>query len=62
RIGITLCHETNPEVIWKSVREVVVGRIRSQQHSVFDETDGQILSLNIMSSHYIQKQHDNRTF
>ncbi|CAF5064053.1 unnamed protein product, partial [Rotaria magnacalcarata] len=24
RIGITLCHETNPEVIWKSVREVVV--------------------------------------
>ncbi|CAF3486029.1 unnamed protein product [Rotaria socialis] len=62
RIGITLCHETNPEIIWKSVREVVVGRIRSQQHSVFDETDGQILSLNIMSSHYIQKQHDNRTF
>ncbi len=25
RIGITLCHETNTEIIWKSVREVVIG-------------------------------------
>jgi len=25
RIGITLCHETTPELIWKNVREVVVG-------------------------------------
>ncbi|CAF3830630.1 unnamed protein product [Rotaria sordida] len=62
RIGITLCHETNAELIWKNVRDVVIGRIRSQQNSVFDETDGQTLSLNIISSHYIQKQHDERTF
>jgi kinesin family protein 1 len=25
RIGITLCHETNTELIWKNVREVVIG-------------------------------------
>jgi hypothetical protein len=25
RIGITLCHETNSELIWKNVHEVVVG-------------------------------------
>jgi kinesin family protein 1 len=25
RIGITLCHESNSELIWKNVREVVVG-------------------------------------
>jgi kinesin family protein 1 len=39
-----------------------IGRIRSQHHSVFDESDGQILSLNIISSHYIPKQYDERTF
>ncbi len=40
----------------------VKGRIRSQHDSVFDESDGKILSLNIISSHYIPKQHDERTF
>jgi hypothetical protein len=25
RIGITLCHETSTDLIWKNVREVVVG-------------------------------------
>lgn len=29
---------------------------------MFDESDGQVLSLNIISAHYIQKQHDERTF
>jgi kinesin family protein 1 len=40
----------------------LIGRIRSHHDSVFDESDGQILSLNIISSHYIQKEHDERTF
>ncbi|CAF2408848.1 unnamed protein product [Rotaria sp. Silwood2] len=62
RIGITLCHESGSELIWKDVQEVVVGRIRGQRDSVFDESDGQVLSLNIISAHYIQKQHDERTF
>ncbi len=39
-----------------------LGRIRSQHDSVFDESDGKILPLNIISSHYIPKQHDERTF
>lgn len=62
RIGITLCHESGSELIWKDVQEVVIGRIRGQRDSVFDESDGQVLSLNIISSHYIQKHHDERTF
>ncbi|CAF0915270.1 unnamed protein product [Adineta ricciae] len=62
RIGITLCHESGSEFIWKDVQEVVVGRIRGQRDSVFDESDGQVLSLNIISARYIQKQHDERTF
>ena len=62
RIGITLCHECGSELIWKDVQEVVVGRIRGQRDSVFDESDGQVLSLNIISAHYIQKHHDERTF
>ncbi len=41
---------------------IYLGRIRGQRDSVFDESDGQVLSLNIISSHYIQKQHDERTF
>ncbi|CAF0753828.1 unnamed protein product [Didymodactylos carnosus] len=62
RISITLCHESVSELIWKDVREVVVGRIRGQRDSVFDESDGHVLSLNVMSAHYLQKQHDERTF
>ncbi|CAF0916937.1 unnamed protein product, partial [Didymodactylos carnosus] len=62
RIGITLCHESGSELIWKDVREVVVGRIRGQRDSVFDESDGHVLSLNVILAHYLQKQHDERTF
>lgn len=38
------------------------GRIRSQQEVVSDELDEKILSLNVVSSHYLPKQHDERTF
>ena len=41
---------------------MIPGRIRSQRDSIFDETDGQVLSLNLISSHYVQKSHDERTF
>ncbi|UJR14198.1 hypothetical protein I4U23_001191 [Adineta vaga] len=62
RIGITLCHESNSDPIWKNIREVVVGQIRSQSDYIHGETDGEVLSLNIISSQYIQKQHDDRIF
>jgi kinesin family member 1 len=81
RIGVTICHESGAELIWKDVQEIVIGRmntvrvspndsfslnnsgrIRGQRDSVFDESDGQVLSLNIISAHYIQKSHDERTF
>ncbi|CAF1197957.1 unnamed protein product, partial [Didymodactylos carnosus] len=60
RISITLCYESVSELIWKDVREVVVGRIRGQRDSVFDESDGHVLSLNVISARYLQKQHDER--
>ncbi|CAF1577696.1 unnamed protein product [Didymodactylos carnosus] len=61
RISITLCYESVSELIWKDVREVVVGRIRGQRDSVFDESDGHVLSLNVISARYLQKQHDERS-
>ncbi|CAF1293104.1 unnamed protein product, partial [Adineta ricciae] len=62
RIGITLCHEPTSDVNWKSINEVIVGQIRSQSDYTHDEIDGEVLSLNIVSSQYIQRQHDKRTF
>ena len=41
---------------------LISGRIRNQRDSIFDETDGQVLSLNLISSHYVQKSNDERTF
>ncbi len=35
RIGITICHETNSELIWKNVREVVIGRKKSNNSFIF---------------------------
>ena len=39
-----------------------IGRIRSQDDCTFDESDGEVLSLNVISSQNIQKPHDERTF
>ncbi|CAF3805243.1 unnamed protein product [Adineta steineri] len=64
RIGITLCHESSCELIWKNIHEVVIGRIRNQldDKKKDDDDDDEILSLNIISSQYIEKQHDKRIF
>ncbi|CAF4336187.1 unnamed protein product, partial [Adineta steineri] len=63
RIGITLCHESSCELIWKNIHEVVIGRIRNQlDDKKKDDDDDEILSLNIISSQYIEKQHDKRIF
>ncbi|XP_078464081.1 kinesin-like protein KIF1B isoform X3 [Lampetra planeri] len=63
RIVVTIIHETESEVQWKEVRELVVGRIRTSPE--FEEsaaTDPGILSLNILSSQYISPAGDDRTF
>jgi kinesin family protein 1 len=39
RIGITLCHESGSELIWKDVQEVVVGKeiliLKKRKSSIF---------------------------
>ncbi|KAK2889161.1 hypothetical protein Q8A67_014536 [Cirrhinus molitorella] len=62
RVTVTMVHESGPDIKWKEVRELVVGRIRNTPEA--DETiiDPNILSLNILSAGYIRPAQDDRTF
>ncbi|XP_067309998.1 kinesin-like protein KIF1A isoform X6 [Pseudorasbora parva] len=62
RITVTIAHETGSDIVWKEVKELVIGRIRNTPEA--DETiiDPNILSLNILSSGYIRPSYDDRTF
>ncbi|XP_068939504.1 kinesin-like protein KIF1A isoform X11 [Petaurus breviceps papuanus] len=62
RITVTLVHETGSHIRWKEVRELVVGRIRNTPETDESLIDPNILSLNILSSGYIQPSQDDRTF
>ena len=60
RIAITIVHENGPDLIWRDVRELVVGRIRHTPE--WNEPDGEhtVLSLNLFPAHYIQRRGDDR--
>ncbi|XP_068939503.1 kinesin-like protein KIF1A isoform X10 [Petaurus breviceps papuanus] len=60
RITVTLVHETGSHIRWKEVRELVVGRIRNTPETDESLIDPNILSLNILSSGYIQPSQDDR--
>ncbi|KAM9481944.1 kinesin-like protein KIF1A isoform 3-T3 [Clarias gariepinus] len=62
RVTVTIVHETGGDINWKEVHELVVGRIRNTPEA--DETiiDPNILSLNILSTGYIQPSADDRQF
>ncbi len=61
RIAVTLCHETGSDLIWKDVKEVVIGRVRGHRdHDNYQ--DQNVLSLNVVSSYYVHKPDDERTF
>uniref|UniRef100_A0A8C3M5P8 plus-end-directed kinesin ATPase n=1 Tax=Chrysolophus pictus TaxID=9089 RepID=A0A8C3M5P8_CHRPC len=60
RITVTLVHETGSLIRWKEVRELVVGRIRNTPEADESLIDPNILSLNILSSGYIQPSQDDR--
>ncbi|NXS99154.1 KIF1B protein, partial [Jacana jacana] len=62
RITVTLVHETGSLIRWKEVRELVVGRIRNTPEADESLIDPNILSLNILSSGYINPSQDDRTF
>ncbi|XP_029103603.1 kinesin-like protein KIF1B isoform X4 [Scleropages formosus] len=62
RITVTLIHEKGSELHWKDVRELVVGRIRSNPE-VDESAADAVLSLNIISAKNIKSSHNsNRTF
>ncbi|KAM9279628.1 kinesin-like protein KIF1A isoform 7-T7 [Morus bassanus] len=60
RITVTLVHETGSLIRWKEVRELVVGRIRNTPEADESLIDPNILSLNILSSGYINPSQDDR--
>ncbi|KAM9279627.1 kinesin-like protein KIF1A isoform 6-T6 [Morus bassanus] len=62
RITVTLVHETGSLIRWKEVRELVVGRIRNTPEADESLIDPNILSLNILSSGYINPSQDDRQF
>ncbi|XP_065413234.1 kinesin-like protein KIF1A isoform X1 [Chrysemys picta bellii] len=62
RITVTLVHENSSLVRWKEVRELVVGRIRNTPEGDESLIDPNILSLNILSSGYVNPSQDDRQF
>lgn len=54
RIRITIVYETAPELRWKEIRELVVGRIRNIPQSEDDDTDNSVLSLGLFPGEYLE--------
>lgn len=64
RIRITIVHEPTPEVKWKDIRELVVGRIRSQPEPAdeLDDSDSCVLSLGLFPGEALEVPGDDRSF
>ncbi|XP_075169172.1 kinesin family member unc-104 isoform X7 [Haematobia irritans] len=62
RIRITIVHEPTPEVKWKDIRELVVGRIRNTPESSDDDEDSCVLSLGLFPGEVIEVPGDDRSF
>ncbi len=60
RIRITIVHDHNPDVRWKDVRELVVGRIRTTPEcDVDDDHDDSVLSLGLFNGEYLDVANGN---
>ena len=64
RIRITIVHEQTPEVKWKDIRELVVGRIRNTPEPAdeLDDVDSCVLSLGLFPGEPIEIPGDDRAF
>lgn len=60
RITVTICHEGGSELIWKDVKEIVIGRIHGHRDHESSYNDQNVLTLSLISAHYIQKPNDDR--
>ena len=61
RLVVTIVHESGPDLIWRDIKELVVGRIRTTPE--WKEVDGAntVLSLNLLPAHYIKQPGDDRS-
>lgn len=63
RIRITIVHEPTPEVKWKDIRELVVGRIRNSPESGEElDDDCCVLSLGLFPGEALEVPGDDRSF
>ncbi|XP_034149653.1 kinesin-like protein KIF1A isoform X12 [Esox lucius] len=62
RITVTIVHETGGDIVWKDVRELVVGRIRNTPEGDDAIVDPNILSLNILSAGCVRPTQEDRQF
>uniref|UniRef100_T1IJB9 OTU domain-containing protein 3 n=1 Tax=Strigamia maritima TaxID=126957 RepID=T1IJB9_STRMM len=62
RIRATIVHENGPDVIWKEIKEVVVGRIRTTPECDEEDNDNSVLSLGLFPGEYLEVPGDDRTF
>ncbi|XP_059608868.1 kinesin-like protein unc-104 isoform X3 [Phlebotomus argentipes] len=63
RIRITIVHEPTPEVKWKDIRELVVGRIRNTPESADEmDDDSCVLSLGLFPGEVLDVPGDDRSF
>jgi len=65
RIRITILYEPDSDVIWKDIREVVVGRIRTQPEcpdDIDDEDDVSVLSLGLFAGEYLDKMNNRSVY
>uniref|UniRef100_A0AAY5L9B9 plus-end-directed kinesin ATPase n=1 Tax=Esox lucius TaxID=8010 RepID=A0AAY5L9B9_ESOLU len=60
RITVTIVHETGGDIVWKDVRELVVGRIRNTPEGDDAIVDPNILSLNILSAGCVRPTQEDR--
>jgi kinesin family protein 1 len=60
RLAITIVHENGPDLIWRDVKELVVGRIRNTPDYHDMDSENSVLSLNLLPAHYIQQPNDDR--
>lgn len=56
RIGMTVM--TAGGMIWRDVRELVAGRVRSSPEWRSADADSAVLSLSLLPAHYIQQNAD----
>ncbi|XP_071491497.1 kinesin-like protein KIF1A [Diadema antillarum] len=62
RIAITIVHEATEELLWKDVRELVVGRIRTTLEVTEPDNELSVLSLNLLPASHGGHPGDDRTF